>query len=184
MWGFFIPSKRSHKDFKINKAVTEQELQDKAVAPRVTKDRIDSLMGKVSYVVVQQPGDTTSTFVHAFLDGSFFLATGFSACVNKENFDADIGERLAKSQAEKNAQAKLWELEGYRLFDSASQPSTPQQRIHIERNELADKIDKLKGFLNKGQPTFIDDNQWYLLDMQQKTMWQYLNLLDERIKLM
>ena len=100
----------------MSKAVTEQELAEKAVAPRVTKDQIDALMDRVTYVIVQQPGDTTSTFVHAYLDGSFFLATGFSACVNKENFNAEIGERLAKGNAAKQAENKLWELEGYLLF--------------------------------------------------------------------
>ena len=100
------------------KAVTEEELQEKAVAPRVTKDQIDTLMDRVTYVTVQQPGDTTSTFVHAFLDGNFFLATGFSACVSKENFSADIGERLAKGNATKQAENKLWELEGYRLYSA------------------------------------------------------------------
>ena len=103
----------------MTKAVTEQELAEKAVAPRVTKDQIDALMDRVAYVTVQQPGDTTSTFVHAFLDGKFFLATGFSACVNKENFNADIGERLARSNAEKHAENKLWELEGYRLYSAS-----------------------------------------------------------------
>ncbi len=47
---------------------------------------------------------------------SFFLATGFSACVNAENFEAEIGERMARGNAEKSAENKLWELEGYRLF--------------------------------------------------------------------
>jgi len=103
----------------MSKAVTEQELAEKAVAPRVTKDQIDALMDRVAYVTVQQPGDTTSTFVHAFLDGKFFLATGFSACVNAENFNADIGERLARSNAEKHAENKLWELEGYRLYSAS-----------------------------------------------------------------
>ena len=102
----------------MSKVVTEQELQEKAVAPRVTKAHIDALKDRVTYTVEQQPGGTTSTFVHAFLDGKFFLATGFSACVSKENFDADIGERLAKGNAAKNAENKLWELEGYRLFAS------------------------------------------------------------------
>ena len=100
----------------MTKAVTEQELAEKAVAPRVTKGQIEALMDRVAYVTVQQPGDTTSTFVHAYLDGKFFLATGFSGCVNKENFDAGIGLRLALSNAEKQAENKLWELEGYRLF--------------------------------------------------------------------
>ncbi|MDM1734526.1 hypothetical protein HX116_12035 [Acinetobacter towneri] len=102
----------------MSKAVTEQELADKAVAPRVTKADIDALKERITYTTEQCPGGTTSTFVHAFLDGKFFLATGFSACVNAENFDADIGERLARSNAEKHAENKLWELEGYRLFAS------------------------------------------------------------------
>ena len=102
----------------MSKAVTEEELQEKAVAPRVTKDQIDALKQRVIYTVEQQPGGTTSTFVHAFLDGKFFLATGFSACVNAENFNTDIGERLARGNAEKQAEAKLWELEGYRLYSA------------------------------------------------------------------
>lgn len=117
----WLPKAEFERKFTSDKAVTEQELAEKAVAPRVTKEQIDALMGRVAYVTVQQPGDTTSTFVHAYLDGSFFLATGFSACVNKENFDADIGERLARSNAEKSAQNKLWELEGYRLFANTHQ---------------------------------------------------------------
>ncbi|EXS25316.1 phage family protein [Acinetobacter baumannii 573719] len=100
----------------MTKPVTEQELAEKAVAPRVTKADIDALMARVTYTVEQRPGGTTSTFVHAFLDGKFFLATGFSACVNAENFNADIGERMARGNAEKHAENKLWELEGYRLF--------------------------------------------------------------------
>ncbi|WHP06935.1 Gp49 family protein [Acinetobacter corruptisaponis] len=103
----------------MTKAVTEQELAEKAVAPRVTKADIEALMQRVTYTIEQQPGGTTSTFVHAFLDGKFFLATGFSACVNAENFNVDIGERLARSNAEKHAENKLWELEGYRLYSAS-----------------------------------------------------------------
>lgn len=84
---------------KMTKDVTEQELVEKSVAPRVTKAQIDALMERVTYTVEQRPGGTTSTFVHAFLDGKFFLATGFSACVNAENFDAEIGERMARSKS-------------------------------------------------------------------------------------
>ena len=101
-----------------NKAVTEQELQARNTGKRVTQAEVDLVMARVQYVEVVMPGNTTSTFVHAFLDGKFFLATGFSACVSKENFNADIGERLAKGNAAKNAENKLWELEGYRLFAS------------------------------------------------------------------
>lgn len=175
----------------------EQEIQDKGLnAPRLTPDYIDSKITAVEYI---HPRDVckrdngveifdapkalqTLTFCILTLENGFTV-TGESACASPENFDAEIGRKIAYN----NAREKIWVLEGYLLkqkLHEQSLVSTPQQRIHIERNELADKIDKLKGFLNKGQPAFIDDNQWYLLDMQQKTMLQYLNLLDERIKLM
>jgi hypothetical protein len=59
---------------------------------------------------------------------------------------------------------------------------TPQDRVHLEQCELNEKLDTLKNFLDKGQPNFIDDNQWYLLGIQAKAMQQYLNILNERIK--
>jgi hypothetical protein len=96
-------------------AVTEAEIQAKGLtAPRVTLAQIDALMERVTYTAEVAPG-TTSTFVHAFLDGEFFLASGHSACVSKENFDAEIGVKLAKSNAEKKARDQLWQLEGYAL---------------------------------------------------------------------
>lgn len=85
------------------------------VAPRITKDRIDGLMGRVHYHFEIPPG-TTSTFCHAFLDGKFLLATGYSACVSAENFNAATGTKIARGKAEQAARDKLWELEGYALF--------------------------------------------------------------------
>lgn len=96
----------------------EQEILDKGLtAPRVTFDSIQALMNRVVYVS-HVPAGTTSTFVHAFLDGKFFLATGYTACVSLENFDAALGEKYAKDKAVTAARDKLWELEGYALFKS------------------------------------------------------------------
>lgn len=168
----------------MTKAVTEQELAVKAVAPRVTKSDIDALKERITYTTEQCPGGTTSTFVHAFLDGKFFLATGFSACVNAENFDAGIGERLARSNAEKHAENKLWELEGYRLFAKPQQPKNHIERMQVEKHELDVKLTALNTFLAKlgtDQAPLIDDNQAYLLEEQAKHMTSYSNLLGERI---
>ena len=168
----------------MTKAVTEQELAEKAVAPRVTKADIDALKERITYVTEQCPGGTTSTFVHAFLGGKFFLATGFSACVNAENFDADIGERLARSNAEKQAENKLWELEGYRLFAGTSQPKNHIERMTEEKAALDTKLNALKAFLAKlgtDNAPMLDDNQAYLLEEQAKHMNYYSNLLGERI---
>lgn len=84
-------------------------------APRVTKARIDELMARIVYTCDQRPNGSTTTLVHAFLDGDFYLATGVSACVSVANFDANIGRGIATANAESAAQDKLWELEGYAL---------------------------------------------------------------------
>ena len=85
------------------------------VAPRITKHQIDDLMARVHYHF-EVPVGTTSTFCHAFLDGKFHLATGHSACVSPENFNAAMGTKMARGKAEQIARDKLWELEGYALF--------------------------------------------------------------------
>ena len=83
-------------------------------APRVTQDQIQALMDKLIWRY-EQPEGTTSTFAHAFL-GRFYVASGHSACVSPENFNADLGMKYAREQAEGKARDKLWELEGYKLF--------------------------------------------------------------------
>ncbi len=40
-----------------------------------------------------------------------FTVTGESACVSRENFDAEIGHRIARE----NAVQKIWPLMGYKL---------------------------------------------------------------------
>lgn len=45
-----------------------------------------------------------------------FTVTGESACASPENFDADIGRKIARQ----NAVAKIWPLLGFRLRDKLS----------------------------------------------------------------
>ena len=40
-----------------------------------------------------------------------FMVTGESACASPENFDAEIGRKIARD----NARNKIWALEGYQL---------------------------------------------------------------------
>lgn len=96
----------------------EQAIVDKGLvkAPRVPKEAVDAAVARIEYLVVQKPGDTNSTFVHAYLDGSFYLATGHSSCVSAENFNAEIGENIAMGKAEQAARDKLWELMGFQLW--------------------------------------------------------------------
>ena len=96
----------------------EKQIQAKGLtAARVTPERINALMTRVSYTssVVG-----TSTFVHARLDDRFHLTTGHSACVSPENFNAELGEQIAFRKAKEQARDKLWELEGYCLYQCAA----------------------------------------------------------------
>ena len=177
-----------------NEQQIEQEIQDKGLnAPRLTPDHIDSkvrairyLTGDVepAYAIGDWENDKSTpclTICILTLENGFTV-TGESACASPENFDKLIGQKIAYQ----NAREKIWQLEGYLLKEKLyqqSKPSTPQDRVFAERKDLSEKLDKLKEFLSKDQPKFIDDNHWYLLGMQEKTMQQYLNLLDERIKL-
>ena len=64
---------------------------------------------------------------------------------------------------------------------SYHQAQTPQDRVRLEQRDLYDKLDKLENFLDKGQPDFIDDEQWALLKEQQMHMDAYNDVLTKRI---
>lgn len=98
---------------------TEKSAAVPMPAPHISKEHIENKMRRVSYTT-GVPEGTTSTFCHAYLEGlngrRFYLATGHSACVSPENFNAQKGREIAEGKAEEAAKAKLWELEGYALF--------------------------------------------------------------------
>ncbi len=99
--------------------VSEVEMEEKIVAagltaPRITSSDIDAMVARVTYHLHRQPG-TTTTLVNAFLDGDYYLATGFSACVSAENFDAQVGAEIAINDANEKVRDLLWKMEGYAL---------------------------------------------------------------------
>ena len=58
-----------------------------------------------------------------------------------------------------------------------------EQRVIDEKTQLKDKLDKLLEFLQKGQPSFIDDKNWALLSEQYDAMNWYYTILISRIEL-
>ena len=108
----------------------EKEIQAKGLtAPRVTPQRIhdviagayyftaangvDGLVGAPSGGVIDfHDRETLSllTFCVLVLKNGFTV-TGESACASPENFDPDLGRKIAKE----NAINKIWALEGYLL---------------------------------------------------------------------
>jgi hypothetical protein len=180
----------------MNDQAIEQEIQAKGkTAPRVTPAQIEALMQRIVYTSDVRPNGSTTTLVHAFLDGSFFLASGVSACVSVENFDAEIGLKIATDNAERAAREKLWELEGYALNRAlANQQPAPgaahagystmqphQQRVVDEKVELDDKAEKLNKFFSTGTFNGLPLDERQRLRNQLATMYEYSNILAERI---
>lgn len=86
----------------------ENELQEKELnAPRLTPEHIDKKIVREQYYVF--PGTTTTVCCLTLKNGA--TVVGESACVSKENFNAEIGGKVAYEKARE----KIWELEGYLL---------------------------------------------------------------------
>jgi hypothetical protein len=110
----------------------EQEIQDKGLtAPRVTPADIEANIKQEHYftagdalVHVYQGGpawQATSTAVDlltfcVLVLNNGFTVTGESACASPENFDAEIGRKIARE----NAVNKVWPLMGYALREKLS----------------------------------------------------------------
>lgn len=101
----------------MNDAMIEQEIQSKGLtAPRVTPERVEATICGEQYHVF--PG-TTVTVCCLQLDNGFTV-TGESACASPENFDAELGRKIARD----NAKHKIWALEGYALQNELSKGRT------------------------------------------------------------
>lgn len=103
----------------------EKEIQEKGLnAPRLTPEIIDSKIVGVEYILTRdvckrdngveifdapEPLQTLTFCILTLENG--FTVTGESACASPENFDAEIGKKVAYQ----NAREKIWLLEGYLL---------------------------------------------------------------------
>lgn len=108
----------------------EQEIQAKGLtAPRITPDDIEANIASEHYFTAEA-GAVASLAKNASDDQinaipsslrlltfcvlvlrNGFTVTGESACASPENFDAEIGRKIARQ----NAVAKVWPLMGYAL---------------------------------------------------------------------
>ena len=97
-----------------NEKQIEQEIQDKGLnAPRLTPDHIDSVIAGETYTNL--PDGRTVICQLTLKNG--FTVTGESACASPENFNAEIGQKIAYE----NARNKIWQLEGYLLKEKLYQ---------------------------------------------------------------
>jgi hypothetical protein len=102
----------------------EQEIQDKGLtAPRVTPADLQANIAGVHYFTAGDaagyPTDAALsllTFCVLVLRNGFTV-TGESACASPENFDAELGRKIARQ----NAEQKIWPLMGYALKQRLSE---------------------------------------------------------------
>lgn len=109
----------------------ENEIQAKGLtAPRVTPQQIEDVIAEeycftAAAALKGTPGEASKacsllTFCVLVLKNGYTV-TGESACASPENFNADLGAKIAREHAKQ----KIWALEGYllrqRLYQSAGQ---------------------------------------------------------------
>jgi hypothetical protein len=97
----------------------EKEIQDKGLnAPRLNPAHIDAQIaseywGRASDLFTGSPTHKSmgclTLYIIVLKNG--FVVTGESACASPENYDAEIGRKIARD----NARNKIWALEGYLL---------------------------------------------------------------------
>lgn len=98
----------------MNREGLEQELKERGLsAPRITPKDVKESIEKVEYYVF--PSSQLTVCCMTLKNG--FCVTGESACASPENFNKEIGERIAYQQAEN----KIWPLLGYVLKEKLHQ---------------------------------------------------------------
>lgn len=126
----------------MNDKTIEQEIQAKGLtAPRITPADLQANIASAHYftagdgyagaasLAVEEGGTITPpdqldllTFCVLILRNGFTV-TGESACASPENFDAEIGRKIARQ----NAEQKIWPLMGYELKERLHQRRLPAQ---------------------------------------------------------
>ena len=110
----------------MNDQTIEQEIQTKGanVAPRITPADVEAnivsehcftaaegLAGREVAPIANTPGALNLLTFCVLVLRNGFTVTGESACASPENFNAEIGRKIARE----NAVAKVWPLMGYEL---------------------------------------------------------------------
>ena len=126
----------------------ETELQARGkTAPRLTPAQIDGRIRDEAFHVF--PGTTLTVCALTLANG--FIVTGTSAAASPENFDEEIGRKIARE----NARNRIWELEGYLL----------RERLHGSIETIARACHEVNraycaGLGDDSQPAWDDAPDW------------------------
>lgn len=134
--------------------ITETELKERAVAPRVTLDQVNETITSEHYFTAKDgvlgelwsDGIKPSPYERASLPTTLgqltfcvlvlkngFTVTGQSACADPANYKKDIDDRIARQDAVN----KIWPLLGYELrsqlalIEAGTPPSQPGMQTYV-----------------------------------------------------
>lgn len=161
--------------------------------PKVYAEDIQAALAACKFEVDQQEG-RTATHVHVYDHTGYYLASGFSACVDPANYNAEKGKDRALQTALGNAESKLFQLEGYHLkkqleagryiltLEDKKQPFHVQ-RLICERNDLMRNFSMLTTFVQQGCPGVQDKAEVELLREQAGLQLALVQHLDKLLAL-
>ncbi len=130
----------------------EKEIQAKGLtAPRVTPQRLEDVIASEQFYVF--PNTTFTACLLTLKNG--YTVLGESACASPENFNAELGRKIARD----NAKNKIWALEGYLLRQILSDDKI------LELSELVLKIENHYSFPCDIEWAFADD-KFYILQKE------------------
>lgn len=96
-----------------------QQAIDARPFEKVTKEGIEAKILKTDYMVLP---NSTVTICNINLENGYSVR-GESACVDKKNFNLEIGQNLAY----RDAFSKIWALEGYLLAERRYRAADPPE---------------------------------------------------------
>lgn len=140
---------------------------------KITKEFLESEITNVEYTRLN------GTLTHCTITvKSGFQFTGESACVDPNNFDEEIGRKIAYE----NAFEKMWLPYGFALKQKIGGDFA--YRLQNERDELAERVEKLGAFIQSDNFAQLNEQQRELLQEQHQIMQAYLGVLNQRIELL
>lgn len=137
---------------------------------RLTEEFLENEIKHITYTRL------TGTLTHcAITVKNGFVFTGESACVDESDYEREIGEKVAFS----NAFEKMWMPYGFYLKQKNG--GDFMFRLQNERDELAERCQKLEAFLSTDKFNHLDDQNRELLREQLYVMGKYLSVLNARL---
>lgn len=99
----------------VENEIIEKGLTAPRVTPQMIEDAIDNTIAPNPMFHVFE-GTTVTVCCIVLVNG--FTVVGESACASPENFDEELGRKIAFD----NAKQKIWQLEGYALRNRLMEP--------------------------------------------------------------